>query len=364
LCALAAGTMAEFVGATVLADSVISWAIGESLTMLAACARLAVHCKSKCAALADLLAGQQLRAVARDLDSLTQVQAFAQVRAQYDRLCEQLEEAQYLVLRCRQTGAWNAVTRVRIGRRIEAVHSALEATVKELAVNVPAALLQDTAIKEQLVHNAHAARNQASLLSRGDRTPLQIKRSAGQRAACLHEPNLPVVFQHLDALVPRLCAELPHHRVHGIVGMPGLGKTIVATAIYDRAKSTFQRHFFLTVGEQADVLSILRDVFGSLHPEKAVRRPTLLCPPVCSWHLVHPPRSLCTLFAFPFCFRSPASSRASAPRQAAQSHPKAVAKAKSRLLIFLYVIALCRCHLRRTRRMGASGSRGNCRPPK
>jgi hypothetical protein len=126
------GTMVEGVGATVLADSVISWAIGQGLTALAQWARLAVHCKSYCLALADLLEGQQLRAIARDLDSLTQAEAFAQVRVQYDRLCEQLEEAQYVVLRCRQTGAWNAVTRVRMGRRIEAVHGALEATAKEL----------------------------------------------------------------------------------------------------------------------------------------------------------------------------------------------------------------------------------------
>jgi NB-ARC domain len=272
--------MVEGVGATILADSVISWAIGQGLTALARWAKLAVHCKSKCAALADLLEGQQLRAVARDLDSLTQADAFAQVRAQYDRLCEQLEEAQYVVLRCRQTGAWNVVTRVRMGRRIEAVHVALEATAQALSVHGPAALQQDTAIKQQLARDAQAARDRARLLVQGDPLPLQPERGAVGRAASRREPEpLQVVFQHLDALVPRLCAELANHRVHGIVGMAGLGKTTVAAAVYDRVKGKFQRHFFLTVGEQADVLRILRGIFKEVHPGIAVRQPscTLLC---------------------------------------------------------------------------------------
>jgi hypothetical protein len=359
--------MVELVGATVVADSVISWAIGEGLTTLVQWAKLAVRCKSKCAALADLLAGQQLRAVAHNLDSLTQAQAFAQVRAQYDRLCEQLEEAQYVVLRCRQTDAWDIVTRVRMGRRIEAVHGALEATTKELAVNVPTALHQDRAIKAQLESDAQAARDRASLLMQGDQPPLQPQRGAVRRAASVREPQPPqVVFQHLDALVPRLCAELPHHRVHDIVGMPGLGKTIVATAVYERAKDTFQRHCFLPVGKQADVLRILRGVFQSVYPGSRVRWPALLRWPSCvQLAPAAPASSALQDFAFLVviwraCIQRVPRRCNGAPRQVAQSHPKAPSKAMSRLLICK--IARCRCRKRlRTRRAGASGLRRTCR---
>jgi hypothetical protein len=218
--------MVEFVGTTVLADSVISWAISEGLTALAQWARLAVHCKSSCAALADLLDEQQLRAIARDLDSLTQAQAFVQVREQYVRLCEQLKEAQYLVLKCRQSDVWDIVMHVRMGRRIEAVHGALEATAKALAVNVPAALQQDRAITEQRDRDARVARVGARLLMQGDQPPLHTEHSALQRVASLREPAmLAKVFQHMDDLVPRLCTELSKARVHGIVGIAGLGKT-------------------------------------------------------------------------------------------------------------------------------------------
>jgi NB-ARC domain len=142
---------------------------------------------------------------------------------------------------------------------------------------VPAALQQDTAIKAQLARDAQAARVGARLLSQGDQPQLHPERGDVQRTASLREPKpLQLVFQHLDALVPRLCAELPNHRVHGIVGMAGLGKTTIATAVYERAKDMFKRHFFLTVGEQADVLRILRGVFQSEHPGSRVRRHALL----------------------------------------------------------------------------------------
>jgi hypothetical protein len=275
--------MVDVVGATVLADSVISWAIGDGIEVLANWARLAVHCKSNCAALADLLERQELRDFVHKLDSLTHAAAFAHVRVQYDRLCEQLEEAQYLVLRCQQTKAFSIVMRVRMGKRIEAVHCALEATPKDLEINVSAALKLDQAIKEQQERDEQAAHERARLQweLQGD-PPLKDERGKVNRAASLCVPQLPnAIFQHLDDLVPRLCTELPNHRVHGIVGMAGLGKTTVATAVYDRTKDTFKKHFFLTVGERADALLILRSVFKTIHPKKQVRRPALLQWPSC-----------------------------------------------------------------------------------
>jgi hypothetical protein len=279
---LGADTMVEIVGTTVLADSVISWAIGDCMNALAHWARLAVQCQSNCAKLADLLEGQELRHFASNLDSLTHTSAFAHVRVQFDRLCEQLEEAQYVVLRCRQTRAFSVVTRVRMGRRIKAVHCALEATLKDLKNNVSAALMLDKEMKERQERDGHAAHERAQLLMELQRdTPLRDERGPVNRAASLHVPQLPnAVFKHLDDLVPRLCTELQNHRVHGIVGMAGLGKTTIATAVYNRAKNTyekkFKKHFFLTVGEKADVLLILRSVFQNIHPKKQVRRLALL----------------------------------------------------------------------------------------
>jgi hypothetical protein len=270
--------MVEVVDATVLADSVICWAIGDDMKALAHRARLSVHCKSSCAALVDLLEGQDLRDVANKLDSLAHAVAFAHVQVQYERLCEQLEEAQYVLLRCQHTKAFSEATRTRMYRRIDAVHCALEATPKDLTINLSAALKLDRAIKEQQEHDRRAVRNQARLpmVMQGD-PPLKDERSEGNCTASLSMPQFPnAVFQHLDDLVPRLCTELSNHRIHGIVGMAGLGKTTVAAAVYNRAKDTFMKHFFLTVGEKADALLILRSVFKNMHPKKGVRQPAFL----------------------------------------------------------------------------------------
>jgi Fe2+ or Zn2+ uptake regulation protein len=269
--------MVEVVGATVLADSVVSWAIGKSLDALVVWAKQAVNCKSKCAALAETIGGAQLRAIARDLDSLTQAEAFATLRQQYDSLCEHLEEAQYVVLKCRQTGRWDAVTCARVGARIDTVHTALKATADKLQIKAPAALQQDIHIREQRERDAQAAQDMASLLQQL-RPPQQLQPERGpiHRATSLHEPKLMKVFQHMDDLVPRLCEELRAARVHGIVGLPGLGKTTVAAAVSERAKPSFDKHFFLPVGKEADVLGILRGVFQALHPRRQVRTSQVL----------------------------------------------------------------------------------------
>jgi hypothetical protein len=61
-----------------------------------------------------------------------------------------------VVLQCRQIKPFNLVTRVRMDRRIEAVHCALEATAKNEAINVPVALQQDQAIKKLVERGAQS----------------------------------------------------------------------------------------------------------------------------------------------------------------------------------------------------------------
>ena len=101
---------------------------------------------------------------------------------------------------------------------------------------------------------------------------MQTELGALRRIASLREPELLAkTFQHLDELVPRICTELPSRRAHAIVGMAGLGKTKVAREVYERVQSKCQKHFFVTVGEQPDIMSSLRGVFRSLHPNSRVR---------------------------------------------------------------------------------------------
>jgi Arabidopsis broad-spectrum mildew resistance protein RPW8 len=198
------GGMVVVVGPTVLADPVVGWAIGKTVDQLISMAQHVVQCKRKCAALADTLGGQ-LRGIARDLDRLTQAEAFTDVRERYDALCKHLEEAHYVVLRCRQTGTGNLLTRLRMSKRIDAVQSELQAFASgNLQIDVKNALQQDRDIKDRRQRDATAAEERAGLLHQHQHPPLQAERGAIQRIASLREPAPQAVFQHLDALVAQL----------------------------------------------------------------------------------------------------------------------------------------------------------------
>jgi hypothetical protein len=202
-------------------SAVTGWAIGKALDNLVQWAELAVHCNTKCAALAETLRAQ-LRSIAYDLDELTQAEAFAQVRGLYDTLCEHLEEAQYVMLRCRQTSNWDIVTRIRMSKRIHAVQSKLRGIASEnTMIAVCAALQQDRAIRAQRERDATAAEERARLLQLKwhDYPPLRDERGAVQRAASVRDPRQQTISEPRRpcAAAVRRAAKAPHawHTWHG-----------------------------------------------------------------------------------------------------------------------------------------------------
>lgn len=234
----------------------------EGLKQIAGWAVTAARCRSECAELAALLNGAQLCTLAGHLDSLTQLETFESNRSHYEDFTKQLQEAAYLVLQCQQVGSFNLFLRARVGRRIEGALSRLArmASDTSLAVNISNALQTGRNLVVQAERDAQAARDRAGAVG-ASWPPLQRAVGAVWFVPLGRQPSLVHVFQHLDDVVPELCSALPHHLVHGIVGMPGLGKTTIAAAVYDRTKAQYDSPFFVTVGKQADVLGLLRGVF-------------------------------------------------------------------------------------------------------
>jgi NB-ARC domain len=244
------------------------WALGEAADQVVAWTAHVVHCKQQCAALAWALgAGGRLRGTVCNLDELIQEEAFNDVRRLHGSLCEHLEEAQYVMLRCQQTSGWSILARMSMRRRIDAVQSALQGIASQSScIAVRAALQLDHDIRDQRERDAAAAEEQAPLLHQQEHLPADPVRGRMRTPSLRSSAMPPVIFQHLDDLVPELCAELLLHRVHGVVGMAGIGKTTVAAAVYAQAESSFHKHYFLTVGVAVDALELLRSVFQSLKP--------------------------------------------------------------------------------------------------
>jgi NB-ARC domain len=285
----AASAAAKLIPVPVVND-VLGWGLKEAILWRVRYAVDVLHCGERLRKLLDMLQNKRLLATAHALDLVTDLPAFELWRGDYDSLCDLLEDAQYMLLSAglplddaavqpelapAHAQPATAPTRQRWLRRLLCAKALSD---ERAHVSVSACSAGATCVKlapyterEKFTKLHETLDGQRQSIERlGSRShmrtspdafnpPIELEAQPPAAQQQNQQPPLPdVVNQHEERLIPdlvaRLRSELPEARSVAIVGMPGLGKTTIARAVFELLKHDFGERncVWLTVARASD----------------------------------------------------------------------------------------------------------------
>lgn len=268
----AAGSAAKAVIPVPILNEVAGWAAEESIQWLLVQAAAIVGHPKQCRKLLRLLRDPCLLKAVHALDQLTELTQFADHRRDYHELCDTLQQAELLLLQHSHTAegpqvesrAWRWWHRVTDSK-----------TPKQLRISLERFCRLELKMQLFTTLQVMASPPAPQTISRAERSPsLHSYLGPDSDLPEYSEPDLPThIFQHNDDLVPQIDEQLWRTRNIGIVGHGGIGKTTVAQAVYELAKTRFDAAVWLTVGKDADdakLLELLESAFARLFPDTAI----------------------------------------------------------------------------------------------